>query len=277
MAGFAYSGSSVGTVLTGLVGSLIIDMWNWELVFVVIGFQSLVWVLWMRYLFNSTTKFHNNKSQMKRPVMQPVKEPVPWLKMASTKPFWGLVIAYYCNGFVFFNLLSWTPIYFHDVFPESKGWIFNVVPWTVNFILTNASSYYANILLNSGTSVTTLRKSYASVVFIGGALFSVLLTVVETFKQALFIMSLNIGIQAFASSSLSLNSQDLCPKHAGALHGLINSVAAIAGVMGVYLTGYILETTGHWFSVYLLTAIVSFIGFLGFQILGSGEKLNLDF
>jgi len=275
MSGFAYSGSSVGTVLTGLIGSLIIDQWGWEMVFVVIGVLSLLWVFWMRYFYVSTTKFRGNKSQKKRVIPPTAKEPVPWLKMASTKPFWGLVIAYYSTGFVFFNLLSWTPLYFHDVFPESKGWIFNVVPWIVNFILTNISSYYANILLNSGTSVTALRKSYAATLFIGGTLFSCLLTVVETFKQALFIMSLNIGLQAFATSSIGLNSQDLSPKHAGALHGLINSVAAVAGVTGVYLTGYILETTGHWFSVYAVTAAISFIGFLSFQLLGSGEKLNI--
>jgi len=272
MSGFAYSGSSMGTIVTGFAGSLIIDAFNWETVFVIIGAFSLAWVFWMRYLYQSTTSTARTKRHLK---LQKMKEPVPWLKLASTRPFWGLMIAYFCSGLVFFNLLSWTPIYFHDVFPESKGWVFNVVPWFVNFAITNISSYLANILLSSGTSVTSLRKTYAAIFFLGAALFSFLLTIVETFKQALFVMSLNIGVNAFSSCSISLNSQDLCPQHAGALHGLINSIGAVAGVLGVYVTGYILETTGHWFSVFLLTSAVSFIGFLGFQILGSGERLKL--
>ena len=274
--GFSYSGSPAGTILTGFAGSLIVDAFNWETVFIVIGVPALVWVYWMWYLFTSTTTTTSKdlQQQQQSPIMKP-KESVPWMKLASTKPFWGLVIAYFCSGFVFFNLLSWTPVYFHDLFPESKGWIFNVVPWSVNFVLLNISSYYANILLNSGTSVTMLRKSYSAIFFLGGALFSFLLTMVETFKQALFVMSLNIGMHAFASCSINTNSQDLCPRHAGALHGLINSLSALAGTMGVYFTGYILETTGHWFSVYALTSFVSIIGFLGFQLLGSGEILDV--
>ena len=275
--GFSYSGSPAGTILTGFVGSLIIDALNWETVFVVIGVLALVWVYWMRYLFTTTINRSRdlNLQQSRLMINHQPKGSVPWMKLASTKPFWGLVIAYFCSGFVFYNLLSWTPVYFNDVFPESKGWVFNVVPWSVNFVLLNISSYYANILLSSGTSVTALRKSYSAIFFLGSALFSFLLTMVETFKQALFVMSLNIGMHAFSSCSINTNSQDLCPKHAGALHGLINSVSALAGIMGVYFTGYILETTGHWFSVYALTSVVSLLGFLGFQILGSGEKLDV--
>lgn len=271
MSGFSYSGSSVGTIVTGFVGSLIIETFNWEMVFVAIGLPALLWVYWMRYFHNTTSSRYKapNNEQAKN------KESVPWLKMACTKPFWGLNIAYFCSGFVFFNLLSWTPVYFHDVFPESKGWIFNVVPWIINFFVTNITSYYANVFLSSGTSVTALRKSYSAFLFLGVALFSCMLTFVETFKQALFVMSMNIAVNAFASCSINLNSQDLCPKHAGALHGFVNSVGAIAGIVGVYATGYILVTTGSWFSVYGLTAAVSVLGFLGFQFLGSGEKLRL--
>lgn len=266
--GFASSGSTLGTIATGFFGSFMIDYFGWQSVFKSLGVVSFLWVLWMTRLYNVT----NPRSQ-KREIITKAKEPIPWLKIFSKKPFWALVVAYFCSSLVFYNLLSWTPVYFHEAFPESKGWIFNVVPWVVNFILANILGYLANVLLSSGVSVTTLRKSYAAALFLGVAVFSLMLTAVETFKQALFVMSLTIGVNAFQSCALSLNSQDLCPKHAGAVHGMVNCTGAFAGFIGVYLTGYILESAGHWSSVFMLTSAISVFGFFGFQMYGTGERI----
>ena len=266
---FAYSGSALGTILTGFVGSLLIEHVGWPSVFTLVGISSLIWVACMRCLYNSVSKRHKHTEKYS---VKP-KEPVPWLKLASSTPVWALFVGYFCSSVCFYNLLSWTPIYFHDAFPESKGWIFNVIPWMLNFILTNLSGYVANILLSSGTTITFVRKTYASVLFLGVSVFSILLNSVETFQQALFIMTMTIGLQAFSSCSLGLNSQDLAPKHAGALHGVMNTCGAFAGFIGVYITGYILETTGSWSSIFLLISGMSFIGFLSFVIFGSGKRV----
>lgn len=267
LSGFTFSGSSVGTISTGFAGALIIDYFGWRLVFIAIGVPSLMWITWLRYFYHKT----NLKDEIV--VGFKPKEPVPWRKLASKGAVWGLVIAYFCNGLTFFIVLSWTPVYFHDAFPDSKGWVFNVVPWLLNFVITNLASYFANVFLQNGTSVTTLRKTYAAIMLLGISVFSYMLTLAETFYQALFVMSLNIGFNGFSSTSLGLNAMDLCPQHAGALHGVINSLAAMAGVVGVYLTGYILETTQNWSLVFILASSVSFTGFLGFQILGTAERI----
>ena len=263
----AYSGSAIGTVSTGFIGSIMVDNLGWESVFIVNGSLSFLWVLAFRYFVSSSKIKKNKETQVI------IKESVPWVKLIKCPPIWGLLIAYFASGMCFYNLLSWTPIYFHDAFPESKGWIFNVVPWLLNFILTNIAGYFANVLLVSGTSITMVRKLYASLLFLGVCLSSLLLNTVETFRQALFVMSLNIGFMGFTSSSLMLNSQDLAPKHAGVLHGLMNGCGAFAGFIGIYLTGFILETTGHWSAVFLLTSVVSFVGFFAFIVFGSGERL----
>lgn len=269
--GFAYSGSSVGVIVTGFVGSIIIDHVGWPGVFITVGVFALLWVVWMKYL--STLTSSTKQRIPDKVVVKPAKGPVPWLKLASCSPVWALFVAYFCCSYCFYNLLSWTPVYFHDAFPESKGWVFNVIPWLANFILTNISGYVANILISGGMSITFVRKLYASILFIGIIVFSLMLTVVETFKQALFVMSLNIGVNAFATCSVGLNSQDLAPKHAGALHGIMNCCGAFAGFVGVYITGYILEVTNMWSSVYILTSIVSCIGLIVYSCFGSGERI----
>jgi len=266
---FAYSGSSLGTVATGFLGSLIIDLWGWPAVFMLSGMLSLLWAIWLRYLHKISPPIKTivNQKSIK------VKESVPWLKLAFSPTVWALFVAYICNSFTFYNLLSWTPVYFHDAFPQSKGWVFNVVPWLLNFVLTITSGYLANMMLSNGSSITFVRKLYAMIMFISIGVFSLLLNSVETFKQALFVMSLNIGGNAFSSCSIALNSQDLAPKHAGSLHGLMNSAGALAGSIGIYFTGYLLESTGSWSAVFIVISAVSFIGAFAYGLFGSGERV----
>ena len=102
---------------------------------------------------------------------------------------------------------------------------------------------------------------------------SFLLTYVGSFEQALFIMTMTIGSHAFSVCSISLNSQDLAPKHAGALHGFINGSGALAGMLGNYVSGVILKATQQWYLVFVLNSGMGFVGFLVFLLFGSAEQI----
>lgn len=266
---FTNSGSAVGTTLTGFFGSIVIENLNWAYVFIIVGSGALVWVACLRYLMSSGSD-NPNHAQV---IDTKSKEPVPWLTIASRAPFWALIISYFTANYCFYNLLSWTPMYFHEKFPESKGWLFNVIPWVVCFCCANLSGYMSNRLLVKGHSVTSVRKLNALIMFLGMACFSLLLNYVETFKQALIVMSLNVGANAFGNCCIQINAQDLAPKHSGALHGFANSCGALSGIIGVYLTGYILESTGKWSAVFLVTALSSSIGLVTYLLFGSGERI----
>jgi len=265
--GLVNSGTAIGTTATGFLGSLIVEHTIWDYLFMLVGLLALLWTIWLRYIMSLST------GTVIKELDERSKESVPWLKLASRAPFWALLVSFFTNSYCFFNLLSWAPLYFHDSFPESKGWVFNVVPWLVSFALSIISGYIADMLIRRGSSTTFVRKLFSALMFIGTFVFSLLLNTVETFRQALFVMSLNIGVQAFGSCSVIINPTDLAPRHAGALHGLVNSCGAFVGFVGVYFTGYILETTGNWSSVFNVTAVSALIGGLSYQIFGSGERV----
>jgi len=265
--GLVNSGMAIGTTATGFLGSLIVEHLKWDYLFQIVGLLGLLWTLWLRYVMKISPGVVLKGEEEKQ------KEPVPWVKLASHAPFWALLVAYFLNSYCFFNLLSWAPLYFHDSFPESKGWVFNVIPWLVNFVLSIVCGYVADAMIRKGHSTTFVRKLFSSLMFMGTCVFSLLLNTVESFKQALFMMSLNIGVLALNGCSCTINPTDLAPRHAGALHGLINSCGAFVGFVGVYFTGYVLETTGKWSSIFSVTAASAVIGGLAFQICGSGERI----
>jgi len=47
----------------------------------------------------------------------------------------------------------------------------------------------------------------------------------------------------------------------------------ISGFMGVYLAGYILETTNSWAAVFQITAALNMFGCLVFLMFGSGNAI----
>ena len=78
---------------------------------------------------------------------------------------------------------------------------------------------------------------------------------------------------AFVTGGFSVNHMDIAPRHAGTLMGITNTAGAIPGIIGVFVTGLILELTGSWVIVFSVAGSVTFFGLVFFLLFSSGEKL----
>lgn len=72
---------------------------------------------------------------------------------------------------------------------------------------------------------------------------------------------------------MTVNPQDLAPNHSGSVFGLMNTVGAIPGFLGVYLAGHILELTQSWSAVFSTAAAINTFGWFVFTIFGSTEAI----
>lgn len=117
------SGSALGTLLTGILGSFILDYFGWQMAFRIIGFLGIVWALMMRfYTMSSDRNRIINVSLPNRLCSTNVtaNDSVPWLLLFRRPAFWAMVFAHACQNNCFFVLLSWLPTYFHEGFPHAK-------------------------------------------------------------------------------------------------------------------------------------------------------------
>ena len=270
--GTAISGSALGTIFSGFAGSFLIEHVGWPSYFFAIGLLAYVWSYFLRISANGIAK-KDAKAASKVSKPLPAREPVPWLLLFSRLETWALLVVYFCNNLCFYNLLSWLPIYFHENFPHSKGWVFNVVPWISSFLVSMSSGFIARKLIINNYTVTFVRKLCTALALYGGGLLLLLLDFAETFTQALFLITLVLGIMAFTNVGPIQNSQDLAPKYAGALYGVMNSFGAFSGIVGVYVSGYLLEVVGKWSAVFHLSSGACLIGCTVFLIFGSAERI----
>lgn len=117
------SGAALGTLLTGIVGSFLLDYFGWQMAFRIIGFLGITWALSMRFYAMSSDRNRviNLSMQNRLTTNNTTTIPsVPWLQIFKKSSFWSMVIAHACQNNCFFVLLSWLPTYFHDGFPQAK-------------------------------------------------------------------------------------------------------------------------------------------------------------
>lgn len=165
------------------------------------------------------------------------------------------------------------PTFFHENFPGAKSWVFNVVPWLVIVPCNITGGMVADRMIKKGYSVTSARKTIATVLFFGVAFFLTLISYVNTYTSTLICLSCAVACCGFYSSCLAINPVDIAPQHAGAVFGIMNMTSALPGFVGVYMAGYILETTKSWSAVFNQTAAICILGWFVFFLFGSGRRM----
>ncbi|XP_036101006.1 solute carrier family 17 member 9 isoform X8 [Molossus molossus] len=204
------------------------------------------------------------------------KPRVPWRQLFRKPSVWAAIFSQLSAACSFFILLSWLPTFFKETFPSSKGWVFNVVPWLVAIPASLFSGFLSDHLISQGYRTIAVRK-FMQVMGLGlSSVFALCLGHTSSFCKSVFFASASIGLQTFNHSGISVNIQDLAPSCAGVLFGVANTAGALAGVVGVGLGGYLIETTGSWTSVFNLVAAISSLGLCAFLMFGKAQRVDLS-
>ncbi|XP_041778417.1 solute carrier family 17 member 9 [Anopheles merus] len=269
------SGSALGTLLTGIVGSFLLDYFGWPTAFRVIGFLGLSWTLFLRYytMASDRSRIINISMPSRMYTKLGTPDTVPWLRLFERSSFWACVLAHACEMNCFFVLLSWLPTYFHENFPHAKGWVVNMIPWLALPPVTFIGKLLTEHLLAKQWSLTRIRKLVQSLCFLGQNCALFLMCRTQDFNMALTCMSIIIGLSGLHNNAVTVNPQDLAPSHSGSVFGLMNTVGAIPGFLGVYLAGHILELTQSWSAVFSTAAAINTFGWLIFTVFGSAETI----
>lgn len=275
--GILTCGSAVGTLLTGSLGSYLLDCYGWPAVFYVIGSLGIAWTLLLRYytlamdrrkaaIVSVPVKLHSSLSTIET-------VPVPWMKLFRRPEFWACVFGHACQNNCFFLLMSWMPTYFHENYPHAKGWIVNVVPWLFGIFCTFLGKWLSEWLLARGYSLSSTRKIVECLCLGLQALSLSIISLYSSYYWALFNMTIAIGASGFHSNAILVNPQDLAPQHSGSVFGLMNTVGAVPGFLSVYLAGFMLEVTKNWGAVFQTTALINISGGIIYLLFGSANTI----
>jgi ACS family sodium-dependent inorganic phosphate cotransporter len=172
-------------------------------------------------------------------------------------------------------MLSWSPTYFQErlgVDLHDVGY-YVMLPSFVSFVCLNLAGQLGDRMIASGMATRRVRKLMQGVGFGGAALALLALTVVESAPVAVAVMCVSAILGGAASAGFGSNHLDIAPRHAGALMGLSNTAGTIPGVVGVVLSGWLVDVTGSWSMVFYVAAAVKGFGLAFFLTFAKGERI----
>lgn len=132
-------------------------------------------------------------------------------------------------------------------------------------------------------SVTKTRKLLNTVGFMVASCALICLPLFRTPNGVVLCSSLALGFLALGRAGFAVNHMDVAPRYAGIVMGVCNTAGTLAGIVGVGLTGRLLEgakaaqldltNPESWRAVFLIPGLLCIFSSIMFLALSTGERI----
>ncbi|KAF5293591.1 hypothetical protein FQA39_LY03076 [Lamprigera yunnana] len=270
---FVYAAGPLGMAISMICSGFISATWvGWPYVFYGHGAIGLVWmVVWSILGKNSPSEHKKIDPREKDFIVNsignalnvvPVK--TPWMKIATSLPFWAILISSWGEMWGLSTLSTHVPRYFSKVldFNITDNGILSAGPhllyWVSSFVFSFATDY---IITHKIVSTTIARKIANSIgVYLPGIalLILALISDLENIREATLAMFyIAQGFSAAFLCGFSVNIIDLAPNHAGTLMGISNTVGNVCSIIAPLIVQFIVvneEDAMQWAIVFYISA-----------------------
>lgn len=274
-------GIPLGTMFAVLTTGWIVGAHGWEMVFYLFGAVGVVWtVAWFRTAYNSPRE-HPRISPAELALLtdetdlRPEKAPVPWRQILGSSAVWALIINHFCSNWVFYMLLAWLPSYFRtqlDISIATAG-IYSAGPWLAMLVGGNLGGLFADRLVRRGVDLTLVRKGMQIAALVGTAACMLAARDVSTPGMALGLMCGALGLLALSWSGFLPNHLEIAPRHADILMGLTNTAGTIPGIVGIAITGWLVDVSGTYTTAFALAAGINLFGAVVWLFFGTAKRV----
>uniref|UniRef100_A0ACD5XVK1 Uncharacterized protein n=1 Tax=Avena sativa TaxID=4498 RepID=A0ACD5XVK1_AVESA len=267
-----FGGLSFGSVLGYLFAPPIIQNLGWESVFYIFGLLGVIWCIGfesIKELQSSDNEDTLNLEQTSTGSNGIISSPgslkssdtsleemkdsikdVPWREFFKSKAVWAMIYAHFCGSWGHYTCLSWLPTFFSeelDLNLTEAAWV-SILPPLGSMVITSIAAPFADNLISTGVDTTKVRKICQTIAFLSPAAFMMLSSVDLGLPPWVIVAFLTSGLalSSFALAGLYCTHQDISREYASILLGITNTVGAVPGIVGVALTGYLVDTTHSW-------------------------------
>lgn len=262
------SGLSLGTVVSLPLTGALVKSYGWPTPFYVFGAVGLVWAVVWFFGVRSGRSTHLPHDEIAS------RGPIPWSRLLRSSPVWAIFACHFANNWILYLLLAWLPSYFKSTFNVSltNAGLLSAAPWLVTFVTANISGVVADTLMASGRSATFVRKLLQTLGTGGAALALLALPQVGTATTGVVVMCCASGMLGLCQAAFPANGFDIAPRYADVIWGMSNTFATVPGIVGVAITGWLVDRTGSYNTPFLVAAAIGMTATLVYLVFGSGRR-----
>ena len=277
------SGIPLGTIAGVMVTGWLVERFGWPMAFYACGALGLVWfAVFQREVTNDPDDdprvSDEERARLPPPDAGARTAKVPWRRLLLRWPVLAIVVAHFASTWNLYVLLSWLPSYFRDVqhLTIANAGLFSAAPWISNLAGIQVSAFATDRLIARGVAVTTVRKLMQCVGLLGAAGFLLALRDVGSPNVALALLCAATGAQGLCACGFAPGMMDVAPRHGAVIYGVSNTFATLPGIIGVAVTGWLVDRTGTYSAAFALAAGVSMAGAVLFGLLFEARPLTDD-
>ena len=270
---FTNSGISLGSIFAYVVTPIIMISYGWEWAFYSFGALGIVWFFfWYRNISSLPNKHPDISQEELRLIIQeaPASEKAPKLPPFKTliknKPLWAIVVAHFCANWPLFVFISWLPIYLQDglgVDYQTETTLFItliLIPSLVSVVFVNLGGFFSDYFIKNGYQKLNVRKACTVIGFGGAAISLGLIPLFESITGVVIMLCITNVCAGLGTGGFSVNHADIGPKHTGSIMGISSTIATIPGIIGVAISGFLVDLTGSFDSVFFLASGILLFG-----------------
>ncbi|KAL8160361.1 hypothetical protein V2J09_001898 [Rumex salicifolius] len=295
------SGMYLGAAAGMLLIPALVNLKGPQTVFVAEAALGGLWsILWFKYASDPPRSEHPKaaaagfgdallpvKSNNKMKVENLAKTShIPWKRIFFSLPVWAIVVNNFTFHYALYVLMNWLPTYFEQGLQLSLQDMGSskMMPYLNMFIFSNIGGVMADYLITRKImSVTRTRKFLNTIGFIVSSVALMALPAFRTPGGAVFCSSVALGFLALGRAGFAVNHMDIAPRYAGIVMGVSNTAGTLAGIVGVKLTGQLLEAAKganlditspeSWRAVFVIPGLLCILSSFVFVIFATGERI----
>lgn len=286
---FIFGGLHVGSLLGLFVAPPLIERFGWPTVFYAFGILGLGWAVWFEHIQTQIAaqdpevaaklQGYQRHSGSAAALSTADEETVPWRGFLRSRPVQALAYAHFCNNWFHYTMMAWLPSYFADTLSLNltQAAQLSLLPPVAAIIASSIAGTAGDALISKGMPVVQVRKLAQCTAFLGPAMCLAGASLTDDSHLKVALITGGLGLASFSLAGLYCNHADLSPRYAPVLLGLTNTSAAIPGIIGVTITGAILDKTGSWPLALFVPSIAFFVtGSAVFTAWGSSDQQSFE-
>jgi MFS family permease len=269
------AGQALGPAFGTLLGGMLMARIGWRLFFVVLGIASSLWLLpWIKFIrtarshelkptpesLSASTKFSRESA-----AQDTVESPAGCatiLQILRQRSAWGTFAGLFAYNYIWYFFITWLPFYLvrERHFSVQGMSIVSGLAFLVLAVSALVSGWLSDKWIAAGGTPTLVRKTFTGA---GPAIASsiVLVGIVANHGLAVAILMLAcIGLGMGTSNLWSVTQTLAGPATSGRWTGLQNFTGNLAGWIAPALIGLIVQRTGNFFWVFVITSSVTLLG-----------------
>lgn len=263
-AGILNAGTNIGVIIAaGLVPWITLHL-GWQWAFLLTGMIGFGWLAgWLRIYRRPEEHPRVSPAELAHIQSDPPEQTVaiPWIRLVPLRQTWAFALGKFLTDPVWWFYLFWLPKFLNQAYGVTLDQI--GPPLIAVYVMADIGSigggWTSSFLINRGWSLNAGRKT----AMLGCALAVVPVLLVPRAGNlwvAVGLLGLATAAHQGWSSNLFTLVSDTFPKHAVAsVVGFGGMIGGIGSMMVATVSGYILEWTGNYMSLFILASTLYLI------------------